>query len=79
MLFKLSLPKNRHQPALKLKSPHNANTEKNGATEGTRTPDRLITNQLLYQLSYGGGIPLDTPLPCLLVTKIQRVIAQEAK
>jgi hypothetical protein len=26
----------------------------NGATEGTRTPDRLITNQLLYQLSYGG-------------------------
>ena len=25
-----------------------------GATGGTRTPDRLITNQLLYQLSYGG-------------------------
>ncbi len=25
-----------------------------GATEGTRTPDPLITNQLLYQLSYGG-------------------------
>ena len=24
------------------------------ATEGTRTPDLLITNQLLYQLSYGG-------------------------
>ncbi len=23
-----------------------------GAGEGTRTPDRLITNQLLYQLSY---------------------------
>ena len=26
----------------------------NGASEGTRTPDRLITNQLLYQLSYAG-------------------------
>ena len=25
-----------------------------GANEGTRTPDRLITNQLLYQLSYIG-------------------------
>ena len=26
----------------------------NGAREGTRTPDQLITNQLLYQLSYSG-------------------------
>ncbi len=25
-----------------------------GATEGIRTPDLMITNQLLYQLSYGG-------------------------
>jgi hypothetical protein len=25
-----------------------------GADEGTRTPDPLITNQLLYQLSYIG-------------------------
>lgn len=25
-----------------------------GASEGTRTPDLLITNQLLYQLSYAG-------------------------
>ena len=25
-----------------------------GADEGTRTPDQLITNQLLYQLSYIG-------------------------
>ena len=24
------------------------------ATGGTRTPDQLITNQLLYQLSYSG-------------------------
>ena len=29
-------------------------TSKNGANEGTRTPDLLITNQLLYQLSYIG-------------------------
>ena len=28
--------------------------EKNGAGEWTRTPDLLITNQLLYQLSYAG-------------------------
>ena len=37
---------------------------KSGATEGNRTPDRLITNQLLYQLSYGGRtIKNTTPLP----------------
>src|SRR3954468_10115533 len=28
-----------------------------GAREGTRTPDQLITNQLLYQLSYSGNVP----------------------
>jgi hypothetical protein len=28
---------------------------KDGAGEGTRTPDRLITNQMLYQLSYAGA------------------------
>ncbi len=27
---------------------------KNGAAEGTRTPDPRITNALLYQLSYSG-------------------------
>ena|GEM_PF-4535083 len=26
----------------------------NGAGEGIRTPDPLITNQMLYQLSYAG-------------------------
>ena len=33
-----------------------------GASEGTRTPDLLITNQLLYQLSYAGNLAetLDT-------------------
>ena len=28
--------------------------ENNGAGDGTRTRDLLITNQLLYQLSYAG-------------------------
>ena len=33
-------------------------TSKYGANEGTRTPDLLITNQLLYQLSYiGTSVP----------------------
>ena len=31
---------------------------KHRATERTRTSDRLITNQLLYQLSYGGKIDI---------------------
>jgi hypothetical protein len=30
------------------------NLRKNGAGDGTRTRDLLITNQLLYQLSYAG-------------------------
>ncbi len=29
-------------------------SEKNGAGEGTRTPDPIITNDVLYQLSYTG-------------------------
>ena len=32
------------------------------ADEGTRTPDRLITNQLLYQLSYIGFWHFFNPL-----------------
>ena len=28
---------------------------RSGANEGTRTPDLLITNQLLYRLSYVGN------------------------
>ncbi len=39
-----------------------------GATEGTRTPDRLITNQLLYQLSYGGAGPFGHTLALPFVT-----------
>lgn len=27
-----------------------------GAAEGTRTPDPLITNEVLYQLSYCGAV-----------------------
>ena len=30
----------------------------NGAGEGIRTPDPLITNQMLYQLSYAGFLSL---------------------
>ena len=29
-------------------------SEKDGAAEGTRTPDPIITNDVLYQLSYSG-------------------------
>ena len=32
----------------------NRDEASNGAGEGTRTPDPLITNQMLYQLSYAG-------------------------
>ncbi len=28
--------------------------QKDGAAEGTRTPDPIITNDVLYQLSYSG-------------------------
>ena len=28
----------------------------NGAGEGTRTPNHLITNEMLYQLSYASGL-----------------------
>ena len=42
------------------------------ADEGTRTPDRLITNQLLYQLSYIGFCQLcqTTLFSCFEVAKI---------
>ena len=33
-------------------------TSKAGANEGTRTPDLLITNRLLYQLSHIGILQL---------------------
>lgn len=33
---------------------------KSGAGGRTRTPDLLITNQLLYQLSYTSILPTDT-------------------
>ena len=33
--------------------------QKNGAGGRTRTPDLLITNQLLYQLSYTSDLTLD--------------------
>lgn len=42
--------------------------EKNGAAEGTRTPDPIITNDVLYQLSYSGIPLLCGPTMALLVT-----------
>jgi hypothetical protein len=42
-----------------------------GADEGTRTPDLLITNQLLYQLSYIGMQNGDKR--CLRFTFLERV------
>src|ERR1043165_5225241 len=40
----LTVPRNKHCVVKRL----------NGAAEGTRTPDPLITNEVLYQLSYRG-------------------------
>ena len=34
---------------------HCSGLDKSGAAEGTRTPDPIITNDVLYQLSYSGG------------------------
>ena len=34
---------------------HSSDTPTDGAGKGTRTPDLLITNQLLYQLSYASS------------------------
>ena len=34
---------------------------KRGAAEGTRTPDPIITNDVLYQLSYSGTFPSAVP------------------
>ena len=39
----------------KIKKPHHPRIMQfNGAGDGTRTRDLLITSQLLYQLSYAG-------------------------
>ena len=42
------------------------------ADEGTRTPDRLITNQLLYQLSYIGFYQPFKRLSLSLVLRLQK-------
>ncbi len=42
--------------------------EKDGAGEGTRTPDPIITNDVLYQLSYTGILLCRGPTMALLVT-----------
>ena len=41
--------------------------EKGGAAEGTRTPDPIITNDVLYQLSYSGFLDPTMALLVLLV------------
>jgi hypothetical protein len=41
--------------------------EKTGAAEGTRTPDPIITNDVLYQLSYSGFLDPTMALLVLLL------------
>ena len=43
--------------------------EKNGAAEGTRTPDPIITNDVLYQLSYSGFVDPTMALLVLLMCR----------
>ena len=38
-----------------------------GANEGTRTPDLLITNQLLYRLSYVGSWQKTKIAPTIII------------
>ena len=48
-----------------------------GAPTTTRTPDLLITNQLLYQLSYKGetdGVALCTGSVCSYATPYDRMV-----
>ena len=46
--------------------------EKDGAGEGTRTPDPIITNDVLYQLSYTGILLCHGPAKALAVTRQAR-------
>jgi hypothetical protein len=47
--------------------------EKSGAAEGTRTPDPIITNDVLYQLSYSG---VSAPWPKLFYGAVSRRVAR---
>ena len=47
-------------------------TSEYGANEGTRTPDLLITNQLLYQLSYIGTFPFAGKKPTVFWSRTKR-------
>ncbi len=55
-----------------------------GAAEGTRTPDPIITNDVLYQLSYSGHCARLAPSLCLgksisdptAVVRLSRQLAQ---
>lgn len=46
--------------------------EKNGAAEGTRTPDPIITNDVLYQLSYSGTLLCVGRSPVVLCARKQK-------
>ena len=51
-------------------------SEKDGAAEGTRTPDPIITNDVLYQLSYSGILPgrgLVLPVARLIASSLRGV------
>ena len=48
-----------HDPPIQY---HFTRFEKNGAAEGTRTPDPIITNDVLYQLSYSGTLLFHGPI-----------------
>ncbi len=50
-------------------------TQKNGAGERSRTSDLLITNQLLYQLSYTGRHPGVAEIPRSLSQYSDRLLA----
>ena len=59
----------RRDPASQGKGIHpSASCEKDGAGEGTRTPDPIITNDVLYQLSYTGILLCRGPTMAILVT-----------
>jgi hypothetical protein len=47
--------------AIRIYSENYGSMQRSGAAEGTRTPDPIITNDVLYQLSYSGNFLLLGP------------------
>ena len=50
-----------------------------GAAEGTRTPDPIITNDVLYHLSYSGFLGSDLALLVLLLCRETRGFASHSR